>query len=173
MVVEDAFIESPNGRIHYRYSGRGCGKTPLLVLHGGPGASCDYLVNIEKLSDERPVILYDQLGSGDSDRNPDKSLWSADYFVKELDFVRTSLGLEGNLYILGQSWGAMLAILYMLDSNPRGIKGLVLAAPCLSAALFEADQRKHLSELPREIEETILACESRQDYILQTFSLYA
>lgn len=167
--TEDSFLESPHGRIHYRYSGRGRSGTPLLVLHGGPGASCDYLTNIEKLSVERPVILYDQSGCGKSDRNPDKSLWTTEYFVKELDFVRKSLGLEGYLHILGQSWGTTLAVLYMLRMNPTGIKGLVLVSPCLSAPRFEADQRKHLSELPGGIEKTVLECESRHDCESETY----
>ncbi len=161
--VEDSFIESPHGKIHYRYSGKGRSGIPLLVLHGGPGASCGYLHNLEKLSDERPVLLYDQLGCGCSDRNPDKALWSTEYFVKELDFVRNKLFGNEYIYILGQSWGTTLAVLYMLNMRPVGIKGLVLVSPCLSAPLFEADQRRLLFSLPGGIGNTVADCDSRGD----------
>lgn len=161
--IEDSFIESPHGKIHYRYSGKGRPGTPLLALHGGPGASCVYLHNLEQLSDERPVVLYDQLGCGGSDKNPDETLWTTEYFVKELDFVRnTLLGME-NIYILGQSWGTTLAILYMLNMRPHGIRGLVLASPCLSAPRFETDQRKLLFSLPGGIGKTVADCEARGD----------
>lgn len=169
MTAEDSFIESPHGKIHYRCSGRESAKTPLLVIHGGPGAPSDYLANIEKLSDERPVILYDQLGCGKSDRNSDKSLWTAEYFVKELEFVRRSLLGEKDICILGQSWGTTLAVLYMLNLGQRGIKGLILASPCLSAPRFGADQRKLLSTLPGKIEKTIVECESLHDYSSEAY----
>ena len=61
---------------------------PLLVLHGGPGAPHDYLLPIAALSDERPVIFYDQLGCGNSDKPAGTDLYTIEHFVDELGQVR-------------------------------------------------------------------------------------
>jgi proline iminopeptidase len=61
------------------------------------------------LSDERPVIFYDQLGCGNSDKHRDTSFWIAERFVYELEQVRTHLDLD-KTHLLGNSWGTMLAI---------------------------------------------------------------
>jgi len=108
-------------------------KIPLLLLHGGPGASHDYLEPLEPLSDERPVIFYDQLGCSNSDRPDDQSLWTIERFVEELEQVRETLQLR-EVHILGQSWGTMLGVEYMLMKKPHGVTSLILSGPCLSAA---------------------------------------
>ena len=61
---------------------------PLLALHGGPGAGYDYFEPLETLASERPVVLFDQLGCGRSDKPDDLSLWRIERFVEELDAVR-------------------------------------------------------------------------------------
>ena len=72
----EKWIEVPGGRVRIRIAGDGPG-IPLIVLHGGPGSTHDYLRNLAALGDERPVVLYDQLGSGDS-RAPRRPLALAD-----------------------------------------------------------------------------------------------
>src|SRR5262245_38772201 len=69
----EGFIDVPGGRVWYRIVGSGTA-TPLVALHGGPGFPSDYLSPLAKLGDERPVVFYDQLGCGKSDRPTDKSL---------------------------------------------------------------------------------------------------
>ncbi len=96
------------GKIWYRIVGSGKG-TPVLVLHGGPGFPSDYLQPLEALGDERPVVFYDQLGCGKSDRPEDPKLWRAQRFVEELAEVRNALGLE-RIHLYGHSWGTMLAV---------------------------------------------------------------
>ena len=59
----EGFVSVPGGRVWYRIVGSGS-RTPLLLVHGGPGAGSCYFTDLTKLADERPVILYDQLGSG-------------------------------------------------------------------------------------------------------------
>ena len=102
----------PGGRVWYRIMGTG-DRTPLLLLHGGPGGrSCAFSV-LSDLASNRRVIYYDQLGSGRSDRPNDLSLWRTDRFVEELDAVRTALDLR-ELHLLGHSWGGTLATEYLL-----------------------------------------------------------
>src|SRR2546421_539893 len=69
------YISVEGGNVWYSIVGAGKAGIPLLTLHGGPGYPHDYLKPLEQLSDERPVILYDQLGCGKSDRPPNRALW--------------------------------------------------------------------------------------------------
>src|SRR5262245_49481941 len=86
-------IPVEGGRVAYEVHGTGT-RTPLLVLHGGPGIPHDYLANLELLGDERPVVFYDQLGCGGSDRPDDPKLWTRERFAREINSVRESLGLD-------------------------------------------------------------------------------
>ena len=79
---------------------------PLVVLHGGPGATHDYLTPIAELSDTgRAVVLYDQLGNGNSTHFPERGadFWTVDLFVRELANLIDHLGLGGRYHMLGQS----------------------------------------------------------------------
>src|SRR5437667_5380200 len=79
----EGFIDVPGGRVWYRVVGKGP-RTPLVLLHGGPGAPSYYLKPLAALGDERPVVFYDQLGCGRSDRPKDSALWTIPRFVAEL-----------------------------------------------------------------------------------------
>ncbi len=92
------------GHIWYRIVGSGT-RTPLILLHGGPGAPSYYLKPLLALADERPVIIYDQLGAGKSDHVTDTTLFTVPHFVRELQALRDSLGLHDQpIYVLGHSW---------------------------------------------------------------------
>lgn len=147
----DGFLQVPGGRIWYRAVGDGPG-TPLLVLHGGPGFPHDYLEGLAALGDQRRVIFYDQLGCGRSDRPEDPSLWTLERFVEELAAVRAALRLD-RVHLLGQSWGTMLAVEYMLTKRPAGVQSLVLSGPCLSARRWEADQATWLAGMSATVQE--------------------
>src|SRR6185295_11111472 len=122
-------IEVPGGRIWYRIVGSGT-KTPLLVLHGGPGMSSAYLSPLAALADERPVIFYDQLGAGRSDRPTDSTLWTVDRFVQEIPRIRQALGLR-EVHLYGHSWGTILAVEYLL-TQPQGVRSVILSSPAIS-----------------------------------------
>jgi proline iminopeptidase len=109
------------------------------------------------------VIFYDQLGCGNSDRPSDTALWNVARFVEELEQVLTALKLD-KVHILGQSWGTMLAVEYMLRKNPAGVSSLVLSAPYLSTFRWIEDQRFWISKLPQGIQDTILKYEANGDY---------
>ncbi|KAK7677081.1 hypothetical protein QCA50_019979 [Cerrena zonata] len=90
-------------------------KTPLVILHGGPGATHHYVsINDElyKLHDI-PVILYDQIGNGNSTHLPEKrgdaDFWTVQLFINELDNLLKHLAIQQRYDILGHSWGGMLA----------------------------------------------------------------
>lgn len=132
------------------------GKVPVLCLHGGPGFPHDYLEPYEDLAvSGRSVIFYDQLGCGNSavtfDHDP--SLWTVELFVEEVAVVCDALGLD-RVHLLGQSWGAMLAMEYAL-TQPDGLVSLVLHSGLASARAFEAGARGLLEHLPTDVRETI------------------
>jgi proline-specific peptidase len=144
--VREGFIEVPGGRVWYRREG--ADGVPLVCLHGGPGFPHDYIANLFALADERPVLMYDQLGCGRSDRPQDPSLWRLVRFVEELHVVRTSLGIE-EMHLLGQSWGGLLAIEYAL-AYPAAIRSLTLASAVVSVPDWLGDAQRLLDGLPAE-----------------------
>lgn len=163
MLNEEGYIDVLGGRIWYRIEGADRAGTPIIALHGGPGAPHDYLEPLARLNSERPVVFYDQLGCGNSDRPDDVSLWTVKRFVDELAVLRRELSLS-RVHIMGQSWGCMLAADYMLSGYDEGVESLILSGPCLSTSLFVADQRRYLEEMPADVRDTILACEASWDY---------
>jgi len=104
-IAKEGFVNVDGGKIWYKIVGEGDGD-PLLVLHGGPGSrSCSMIPGFSLISKERPVIFYDQLGSGNSDRPTDTTLWNIGRFVDEIDYLRNDLELN-KLHILGHSCGS-------------------------------------------------------------------
>lgn len=140
----------------YRIVGEGeePGKFPLLALHGGPGATHDYLEPLEALAATgRRVILYDQLGCGNSDQPHDPSLWTIPLFVAEVGAVRSALGLD-RIHLLGQSWGGQLALEYML-TQPTGVVSLTLASSLASAQRWENEAMRLRADLPLEVQRVL------------------
>ncbi|RNB81403.1 alpha/beta fold hydrolase [Brevibacillus nitrificans] len=156
MERKEGYVKVPGGRVWYSLLGEeNKEKTPLIVLHGGPGNTHDPLqAALHVLADERPVVFYDQLGSGNSDRPTDDALWKTERFVQELADIREALGLD-HVHILGHSWGTMLAAAYLVDRKPAGVQSVIFSSPCLSAERWKQDADRFLAELPKEVQETI------------------
>lgn len=148
-------------RVWYRRVGTGDG-TPLLVLHGGPGAGHDYLESLEKLATDRPVVLYDQLGCGKSDQPENSSLWRMEHYLAELDEVRKALGLQ-EVHLFGQSSGGILALEYML-TQPQGVASLILADSCASMPQLEQEVKRLRSKMPSETIATLDRFEEIGDF---------
>ena len=162
MQIKEGFIPVTGGNVWYRKTGDGPG-VPLLVLHGGPGGSSKEYDPIISLGDDRPVIHYDQLGCGKSDRPGNPALWTVERYVEELGQVRAALGLD-EVHILGHSWGTMLAASYLLE-NPKGVNSVIYSGPCLSAKIWEQDQREYMKEdFSKETQELIERCEREKRY---------
>ena len=150
---EQGFIDVPGGPVWYKVVGSGPG-IPLLALHGGPGGtSCGFSL-LEPLGDQRPIIRYDQLGTGRSGRPDDMSLWTVDHFVEELHILRQELGL-GNVHLLGHSWGASLAAAYVIEKGTDGIESVILSSPLLSTAKWVEDANIQRSQLPEDVQQVL------------------
>ena len=101
----------------------------VLLLHGGPGATHEYLTIFDSYFPDKDIeyYYYDQLGSAHSDQPHDTSLWNIDRFVEEVEQVRIALGLNSeNFYLYGHSWGGILAIEYALK-HQANLKGLIIS----------------------------------------------
>lgn len=158
-MVTEGYIDVTGGKVWYQKCDKNSGGTPVIILHGGPGSSCFSLQKLQPLELDRPVIFYDQLGCGRSDRPTDQSLWKIERFVEELAQIRQALNLD-EVHILGHSWGTTLAAAYCLTKPiPSGVKSVIFSSPCLSAPLWEQDQRRNLKKLPQDVQETIKRCE--------------
>ena len=110
----------------------------VLLLHGGPGATHEYLEPLAEFLPEADieVYLYDQLGSYHSDQPDDPDLWRIPRFVDEVEQVRQALGLgPDNFYLLGHSWGGILAIEYAL-AHGDNLKGLIISNMMASIPLY-------------------------------------
>ncbi len=135
------------------------GTFPVLMLHGGPGVPHDYLESLEALAATgRPVIFYDQLGCGKSDRPDDSSMWTVQLFIDELAEVRRALGLD-RIHLLGQSWGGMLAMEYAL-TQPEGIISLTIASSPASMKLWVEEANRLREDLPPDVQATLLKHEA-------------
>lgn len=140
-------VETPHGT--HRVWTKRVGNNPaakLLLLHGGPGATHEYFECFDSFLPGAGVeyYYYDQLGSHYSDQPSTAALWDLDRFVDEVEQVRAALGLDaGSFFLLGHSWGGILAIEYALRHQER-LKGLVISNMMASIPAYNAYARAHL-----------------------------
>jgi proline iminopeptidase len=133
----------------------GMGRRTLLGLHGGPGISSRYLDRLsEVVGGDLKLVLYDQLGGGDSDRPDDPSLWQIPRFIREVETVRKTLDL-GVVTLLGQSWGGMLALAYALE-YPEKVNALVLSNTYASGKHYLLDVSEHRMALGADLHALML-----------------
>ncbi len=147
---QEGMIDVPGGKVWYRKIGDGPG-IPLLALHGGPGGSSCRFEILAPLANERPIIFYDQLGSGRSEHPTDTALWNFPRFVQEVDAVRRALKLD-SVHLLGHSWGGALAAEYLIATKPVGIKSVIFSSPLISTPRWIADADSLREQLPESIQ---------------------
>lgn len=150
----------------YRTVGARNDRAPLVLLHGGPGSSHNYFEVLDRLSETsgRQIIMYDQLGCGNSsipDDHPE--LYTKETWVKELENLREKLHLR-ELHLLGQSWGGMLALIYLCDYHPKGVKSLILSSTLSSASLWSKELHRMIKYLPIEEQAAIHRAEITGDF---------
>jgi proline iminopeptidase len=150
-------VDVPGGQVWTCTYGDGPA-TPLLVLHGGPGMPSHYLAPLTGMARQRPVVLYDQLGCGRSDRPQDESLWTVSRAAAEVEAVRRALGL-GRVHVLGHSWGGFLALVHAQVHGD--VASLVLSSPLVSVAGWMEDAAELVGRLPARLRRTIAEHEER------------
>ncbi len=142
-------------------------KIKILLLHGGPGATHEYFECVENFFPQQAIefIYYDQLGSGNSDNPADTSLWNLARFVDELEQVRIALKLDStNFYLLGHSWGGILAMEYALTYQSK-IKGLIISNMMASCPAYGKYADDVLSKtMDAKVLDTIRMIEAKGDF---------
>jgi len=141
-----------HGKTWYRVVGDLKSKmTPAVVLHGGPGAPHNYVLGIVHLiaSTGRPVIVYDQIGSGQSThiKGKPQEFWTVDLFKEELTLLLKELKVSKKYILVGQSWGGILSFAHAVD-KPKGLKGLIIANSLASVPKWLPEIERLVSELP-------------------------
>jgi L-proline amide hydrolase len=160
MPDREAMVPVEGGRIYARLNGASKERTPILLVHGGPGSSHSDYMPFLRLADERPVILYDQLDAGRSDAPNDPRNWRVERFVNEIDAIRRAFGLK-RLHLYGGSWGGTIALEYAAR-RPAGLASLTLQSPLVSTRRWLADTNILRSTLSPETQEMLRRCESIQ-----------
>ena len=138
----------------------------VLLLHGGPGFTHEYMECFESFFPHEgfEMIEYDQLGSYYSDQPADSSLWTTARFVEEVEQVRKALGLNrNNFYLLGNSWGGLLAMEYALK-YPQHLKGLIICNMMASIPAYEKYNLVLRSQMRRSLVDSLDAFESKGKY---------
>ena len=141
-------------------------KIKVLILHGGPALTHEYLECYQSLFLPMGVEFYeyDQLGSYYSDQPTDSVLWTLPRFVEEVEQVRVALGLDStNFVLLGQSWGGILAIEYALKYQ-QNLKGLIISNMMSSYPAYGAYNQKLREELRPSLLDTFKMYEAKGDY---------
>lgn len=164
----EGFVEVEGGKIWYGIMGEG-DDTPLLCLHGGPGGTSRSYYNLSEIAKERPVIMFDQLGTGRSDHHQDTSLLHVEMFVEQVKAIKTALNLN-EFYLVGSSWGAALALEYYTH-YPEGVKGIIFNSPYFSTPVWTDDAAILVAELPDSIQTAIRIAE--RDSVFDTDSYIA
>lgn len=160
LTSEEGFLPFREYRTWYRVTGElESDKLPLVVAHGGPGCTHDYVDSFKGISeiDGRAVIHYDQLGNGNSTRLPKKGpeFWTPQLFLEELDALLAHLGIKDRYAFLGQSWGGMLGAEHAV-LQPEGLKALIVANSPANMDTWVAEANRLRQELPREVQDTLL-----------------
>ncbi|MCF8483292.1 MAG: proline iminopeptidase-family hydrolase [Rhodospirillum sp.] len=159
----EGFVPFGEHKTWYRVTGDlGADKTPLVIAHGGPGCTHDYVDSFRDIAATgRAVIHYDQLGNGNSTHLPDapKDFWTIDLFLSELDALLAHLKIADTYMYLGQSWGGMLGSEHAVR-RPKGLKALVLANSPPSMRLWVSEANRLRQALPQEVQETLLRHEA-------------
>ena len=140
-------------------------KTPVMILHGGPGAGHNYCEPIADVLAQtgRAGVLYDQIGCGNSTHLPDKpkEFWTPELFMEELVLLTEHLGISNKYNIVGQSWGGMLGMQFAIQ-KPKGLNALVVADSPASMEVWVSEANKLRKELPPEVEATLLKHEAAE-----------
>ena len=150
---------------YYRIVGEKTDKAPLLLLHGGPGSTHNYFEVLDELAltTGRQVISYDQIGCGESYVEGHPELWNLQTWQDELDALREHLGLD-HVHLLGQSWGGMLIIGYLIDRQPQGIESIILSSTLSSSSLWGREQQRLISFMPEEEQRAIARAVATGNY---------
>lgn len=165
MKIEDGYMPFMGYKTYYRVVGENKnGHKPILLLHGGPGSTHNYFEVLDRLADTgRQVISYDQLGCGNSYVEGHPELWNAKTWTEELISLRQYLHLN-EVHILGQSWGGMMLIGYLIDKKPQGVRSAILSSTLPDNQIWCREQHRMIKMMSEEDQQYIATAEATGNY---------
>ncbi|MGN0170859.1 MAG: proline iminopeptidase [Lachnospiraceae bacterium] len=166
MKITEGYMPFKGYKTYYRVVGEQTGnKKPLVLLHGGPGSSHNYFEVLDRLAeeDDRQLVMYDQLGCGNSYLDGHPELWNAKVWIEELIELRKHLGLD-EMHLLGQSWGGMQLLEYVCNYKPEGLKSIILSSTLPASWLWGEEQHRMIKFLPQEMQDAIDKATSSGNY---------
>ncbi|HJQ18745.1 MAG TPA: proline iminopeptidase-family hydrolase [Gemmatimonadaceae bacterium] len=157
----EARLAVDGGHIWYRVVGSGT-STPAILVHGGPGYASYYMTALEALGADRPVVRYDQLGAGKSDRLTGTTRMTIQHFVQELESLRARLGYE-KFHLVGHSWGTILGFEYY-RAHPERVASLTLAGAVLDVPAYARRAKDLVATLSDSAQRAIRVREAEHKY---------
>lgn len=135
-------------------------RAPLVVLHGGPGVSHDYLlplIDLASLRSPRAIIFYDQIGVGRSTHllEKDSSFFNFELFIAELENLLVHFHIDGSYDLIGHSWGGILGAEFVVRKQPRGLHHLVLTDSLCSFPIHLKEVAHLKTLLPQDVQDVM------------------
>lgn len=156
--ITEGYMPYLGYKTYYRITGERLdnGKAPLICLHGGPGSTHNYFEVLDNVADEdgRMIVMYDQIGCGNSYLDGHPELWNQKVWLEELIALREHLGLD-ECHIIGQSWGGMMQIAYAVDYQPEGVRSFIISSGHPSSSLWEREGLRRIKMMPEDMQKAI------------------
>lgn len=166
MEIREGYMPFLGYKTYYRVVGKNTGnKKPLVLLHGGPGSTHNYFEVLDRIAEEdgRQLVMYDQIGCGNSyvENRPD--LWNSKVWIEELIELRKHLGLN-EIHLLGQSWGGMQTLEYVCNYKPEGLKSIILSSTLPASWLWAEEAQRMIAQMPQDMQDAIKKATESGDY---------
>ena len=166
MEIREGYMPFLEYKTYYRGVGKNTGnKKPLVLLHGGPGSTHNYFEVLDRIAEEdgRQLVMYDQIGCGNSyvENRPD--LWNSKVWIEELIELRKHLGLD-EIHLLGQSWGGMQTLEYVCNYKPEGLKSIILSSTLPASWLWAEEAQRMIAQMPQDMQDAIKKATESGDY---------
>ena len=166
MEIREGYMPFLEYKTYYRVVGKNKGnKKPLVLLHGGPGSTHNYFEVLDRIAEEdgRQLVMYDQIGCGNSyvENRPD--LWNSKVWIEELIELRKHLGLD-EIHLLGQSWGGMQTLEYVCNYKPEGLKSIILSSTLPASWLWAEEAQRMIAQMPQDMQDAIKKATESGDY---------
>lgn len=166
MEIREGYMSFLEYKTYYRVVGKNTGnKKPLVLLHGGPGSTHNYFEVLDRIAEEdgRQLVMYDQIGCGNSyvENRPD--LWNSKVWIEELIELRKHLGLD-EIHLLGQSWGGMQTLEYVCNYKPEGLKSIILSSTLPASWLWAEEAQRMIAQMPQDMQDAIKKATESGDY---------
>ncbi len=174
MKIIEKYLDFKTYNTYVRIVGAEYKKSPLIILHGGPGSTANSYELLDPIADldKRPIIMYDQIGCGKSFvevENPNL-FFKSELFIEELENLITKLKIK-NYHLLGHSWGGMLAMLYLTKKKRCSCLSAIFSSSLASTATWSKETKRLLKYLSNKDIEIFNLAERGKNYSSEEYKI--